>query len=93
MGKLEFKVHLPQLLQEISNNEGMAAVSMPIKILQGILTELAHCAIRVNDPQLHSIMCKLALYAVADPYDKQDFDADITAQIIAEGDAIRDKKK
>jgi hypothetical protein len=46
----------------------MYGVVMPLKILRNILSMVAVRASQLNDPELNKLMCRLALYAISDPY-------------------------
>lgn len=67
---LTWKVHTPNLLQEIGNNNNLGIMRIPLMALQGILGEVAQRAIELDDARLHLLMCRLALYESADPTSK-----------------------
>lgn len=81
--KLEWKVNTPKLIEELLNHSGSGAVLIPLKIFRNLLTQVAIRATELNDPKLNSLMCRLALYSISDPYDKE-YDKDLTNQIIDE---------
>lgn len=90
-GLTQWRVNTPSLLKEaLECNPGMATLKVPFNILKQVLQELAETAIRIDDPELNAIMCRLALYSVSDPYDP-DYDERIYNQVIKE--AIAAKKK
>lgn len=62
---LEWKCNTPGLIEEIGNccTEAPALIT-PLRILQGMLQELAAVAIRIDDPELNVMMLRLSLYDV-----------------------------
>jgi len=82
---LSFKVHTTYLLEEIINSttEGHA-LKIPLIIFRDLLKQVARRASQLNDPKMNSLMCRLALYAIADPNDKE-FDQELTNKIINDG--------
>jgi len=62
-----FRVHTPNLLNEIFNNPGTVMLTIPFKVFAGKLEEVARRAAQLNDPKLNKLMMELALYEVADP--------------------------
>lgn len=73
---LYWKVNTPGLLEEILVNNETRFLKVPINIFQNILGQVAERAIKINDPELNLLMCRLALYEQANPYSK-DYDKDI----------------
>ncbi len=71
MNKLYWKIHLPNLLKEILNNPGTGILQQPLRILQSILVQIATRASELNDLELNALMCRLALYEIADPTSKE----------------------
>lgn len=68
---VEWRVNTPALVGEIANNNSqMAFLRAGLQIFMGILYELGECASRINDPILNGMMCRLAIYEIADPYNK-----------------------
>ena len=73
-----WKVHMPLILKEIvegypSNNNPWIG---PVKVIQDILIELTELAQEIDDPRLHLIMCRLAMYSVVEK-SSPDYDPDI----------------
>ena len=62
--KLYFNVDVPQLIKEISNNNEVACLSVPLTILQKKLRKLTERAIELDDPELNIIMLEMKLYEV-----------------------------
>lgn len=60
--KEHFDCNLPGLLEEVLNNPTCAALKIPINLTRGILAELAHLAIEIDDDRLHIMMLRLGLY-------------------------------
>lgn len=60
--KMHFDSNLPGLLEEVLNNPTCAILKIPINITKGILAELAHLSIEINDDRLHVLMLRLGLY-------------------------------
>ena len=62
-----WKCHTPNLLAEILENPGTGILHIPLKIFRGVIHEVATRASELNDPILNELMCRLALYSIADP--------------------------
>jgi hypothetical protein len=84
---LKWKVHLPNLLDDIIpnlNRKGYEQVlAAPMVIFKQILKELAELAIEIDDPRLSLMMCRLTLFSASDPTDP-DYDKDIFNKLVAE---------
>lgn len=81
---LQWRVNTPQLLKEIIGNNETAILSKPISIFGRILAEVGERAAELNDPKLNALMCRLAIYDVADPY-SENYDPDLTNEVIEAG--------
>lgn len=83
--ELEFKIHAPQFLKEVFNNNPTlgATLRIPANTLRVYLGQIAERASELNDPKMNAIMCQMALYEIADQYSK-DYDANLTKKIISE---------
>lgn len=67
--KLDWKVNTPGLLQEIIDcNPSAGILRVPLGIFGQLLAEVGKRAAQINDPQLNALMCRLAIYEIADPY-------------------------
>lgn len=82
--KLIWRVNTPQLLKEIMHNPGTSILNQPLQIFARILAEVGDRASELNDPKLNALMCRLAIYEVADPYNKN-FDKNLTNDTINKG--------
>ncbi len=82
--ELEFKINTPAFLKEVfDHNPTLGGVlKVPVNVLRNYLQQIAERASQLNDPKLNAIMCQMALYAIADPYDKDNYDAERTSEII-----------
>lgn len=87
-----WKVHAPSLLEEIVKGSGQGIYKIPINMLLRLLCGVAERAAEINDPELNALMCKLSLYAVADPYDKENYDAAVVTQVLTLADEIQRKR-
>lgn len=78
--KLEFSVHLPNIISEMvqngRHNKDFAALLIPILTTYDLLKRVAQRAIEVDDPELNKLMCKLTLYSCCDPQ-SADYDEEI----------------
>lgn len=79
-----WRVNTPQLLREVLQNNETSILSKPLNIFGKILAEVGERASELNDPKLNALMCRLAIYEVADPYHKN-YDAELTNKTIMEG--------
>ena len=79
--ELKWRVHTPELFKRIVEIPAPAVIITSINIFQNILGEVAKRATELNDSQLNSLMCRLALYSISDPNDK-DFNANLNEKII-----------
>ena len=82
--KMQWRVNTPQLLKEIIGNNETAILSKPLAIFGRILAEVGDRAAELNDPKLNALMCRLAIYEVADPYN-ENYDAELTNATIEAG--------
>lgn len=85
----EWRVHTSRLLQEIINCSGQAILYRPLQILGHLLAEVGEEAARINDPRLNALMCRLTVYAVADP-DSPDYDEARVHSILAEAHRLKE---
>ena len=76
-----FKIHLPQLLKEITNNNGIGALKIPLQSLQRYLISISERAIELDDPILNRLMCELTLYDQVDPHGES-YDKDLIHRVI-----------
>jgi hypothetical protein len=67
----QFKVHTPNLLKEILNNQTCAILRIPVIVFKGILEEIAIRASQLNDVELNKLMMRLTLYEISDPESKE----------------------
>lgn len=79
----EWRVHVPNLLKEMGNNNAEFSVAMrtPLIILGNLLHQVVEEASRINDPALNALMCRLTIYECADP-ESPNYDPDLTKQTI-----------
>jgi len=81
MNKLTWKVNTPGLLNEIMSNNGVAVLYKPLVIFASILLEVGERASELNDPKLNALMCRLAIYEIADPNNKN-YNKELSQKII-----------
>lgn len=81
---LMWRVNTPQLLKEIMGNNETACLAKPIAIFGRILAEVGDRAAELNNPKLNALMCRLAIYEVADPYN-ENYDDKLTNDTIQKG--------
>ena len=81
---LQWRVNTPQLLKEILGNNETSILSVPLSIFGRILAEVGERAAELNDPKLNALMCRLAIYEVADPYN-ENYDPVLTNKTIEAG--------
>jgi hypothetical protein len=67
---LPWKVHTPNLLQEILNNNTTAILRLPLAIFSKGLYAITERARQLNDKELNRLMLQLTLYEQADPTSK-----------------------
>ncbi len=81
--QLLWKVNAAALIKEIAENGGpaMSGVIMPLHIFRHILSMVAVRASQLNDPEMNKLMCRLALYAISDPYSGE-YDAEALKQVM-----------
>ena len=80
---LEWRVHTPNLIQEMGNNNSSFSATMrhPLMILGSLLHKLGEEAARINDPSLNALMCRLTIYSCADP-ESPEYDPELTKQVM-----------
>lgn len=62
-----WRVHTPNLLNEVLINPGTGILSIPFNIFGKLLAAVGTRAAELNDPELNALMIRLAIYSVADP--------------------------
>lgn len=68
--KMLWKVHTPNLLQEVLSNNETQMLLRPLQMLGKLLHDVATRASQLNDSELNKLMLQLTLYEVADPTSK-----------------------
>jgi hypothetical protein len=91
MTSVSFKVHTPNLLNEILTNKGMGIMVRPIQAFANILAQVAIRASQLNDPELNDLMCRLTLYSISDPH-ASEFDQKAIDEIAKIAKEIREKR-
>lgn len=76
----DFKVHVPNLLEEILRNRECAALRMPLRLLASTLRRVAVRANELQDPKLTALVMSMALYEIGDPEHK-DYDPKVMAEV------------
>ena len=69
--QLHWRIHTPQLLNEILGNPGASAAKIPVTILANRLGELAMCCAKTGNSDLIALCASLSLYSFSDPYDPE----------------------
>ncbi len=79
---LVWKSNIKSLFEEIIENtkEGQA-LDKPLRITYNILLEVSKRASELNDDKLNGLMCRLALYEIADNY-SPGYDKKLTAEVM-----------
>ena len=81
----KFRVHVPNLLDELLNNGLKPSVAgslrIPLSIFVRYLHSVATRATELNDPILNRIMVEMALYTVGDPH-SEDYDMEKIQEVI-----------
>ena len=54
-----------------------------------LLAEVGEEASRINDPRLNALMCRLTIYAIADP-SSPEYDGERVRAILAEADKLKE---
>lgn len=68
--RLKWRVNFPQLIKEISHNNGVSILAKPLQITMLIMSEIGERAVELNDPKLNLLMLRMAIYEQGDPYSK-----------------------
>lgn len=72
---LPWRVHTPNLTEEVLRNPTASILMQPMNIFRRILCEVAERASELNDDKMNALMMRLTLYEVSDPsspqYDRQ----------------------
>lgn len=84
--QLEFRVHMPNLLNEILDNQTTGILTKPLQVTGRLLFQVAERARAINDGELNRLMLMLALYSASDPnshdYDKDIFDKPLGEDVV-----------
>lgn len=92
---LEWRVNTPGFLKEVFDNyPGNGGIFIvPANVFRLLLLEVAERASQLNDPIMNALMCRLALYGCADPYDTENYDHDLMTKTLNHPDYIKYKAK
>jgi hypothetical protein len=83
MGKqLQWKIHIPNLLQRIADIPAPGVLRVPLNLFGKALADVAERAAEINDPHLNAMMMRLTLYSVADPH-SPDYDLAIVNKVMS----------
>lgn len=82
--ELPWKVHANEYFQKVIELKGGMSLRAPSHIFLELLEEIAKRSIELNDPILHSLMCRLAMYEISD-YRADGFDQELTEEVIGKG--------
>ncbi len=69
--RLPWKINTHALIKELSSNEGLEILKTPLIIFMRLLHKVSDRALELDDPELNSLMCRLALYEQSDPNSKE----------------------
>jgi hypothetical protein len=83
---LNWKVHTPNLLGEMLNNEGASVLRIPLTIFGKLLEAVALRASELHDTELDKLMLRLALYEIADPLSPA-YDQEKVSELLGEANA------
>jgi hypothetical protein len=90
---LPWRVNTPSLLKQIANSTpGAEIFKSPLQIFGDLLSEVGACAARLNDPELNALMCRLAIYEIADPYNPN-YDAKRVDRVLKLAESEKRKAK
>ncbi len=92
---LEWRVNTPAFLQEVFNNNPKLGGQFfqPANIFRELLVEVAGRASQLNDPIMNALMCRLALYGIADPYDHENYNHDALTKVLEHPQYLKYKAK
>ena len=63
--QLNFNIDVPQLILEIGKNSNVGgALTIPLRVLQAKLVQIAKRGAELNDPQLNILLLETKLYEV-----------------------------
>lgn len=85
--KANWRVHTMNLFKEIveeTNSKDSEAITKPLQIMAGLLFEVGKRASELDDPRLNELMCRLTIYTIADPQNK-DYDPVMLDKILKGG--------
>ena len=95
VGEHGFKVHVPNLIEEIVEKglppKEKGALIIPISVFKRYLASIADRCAEINDPILNKIMCDMAMYEQANPASKE-YDPDMINEVYKRAKAYRKRK-
>lgn len=90
---LVWRCNTAAMLKEIiNNNKDLGILKIPFKIFGDMLYELGEISARINDPELNSMMCRLAIYDQSDPY-SPNYDPELVSNTIISGGNAKRKRE
>lgn len=79
--KLQWKVHTRNLFMEIIEyNTQTSILKRPMQMTWNLLLQVEEAAIRINDPELNQLMCRLTIYTMSDP-EHSDYDPKLLEKV------------
>lgn len=87
-----WKVHTPNLLKEMGNNNpSLACMRSPLMILADLLYQVGKRAAELNDPKLNELMMRLTIYESADPQSEH-YDERLVSKYLDNGEDSKIKR-
>ena len=78
---LGWRVHTPNLLNEILVNKECAILKIPLTIFSTLLQQVGKRASELNDKELNKLMLRLTIYEIADPH-SPNYDSKLVSKIL-----------
>lgn len=91
--KRQWRCHTNNLLKlamETCDPKQTDILKHPFQILKNLLVELGERASELDDPILNSLMCRMTIYAVADPEDPE-YNDEIVDKILKKTEELKNE--
>lgn len=81
--KLHFTIHTPRIFEELLTcvPQVQTTLRIPLLVFRSYIDMVATRASQLNDPILNELMCDMTLYAIADPYDKENHNREAVKKV------------
>jgi len=83
---MKWRIHTTEFfnrIQEISSSlKETEAIIDPLIIFRDLLVQVGKRASKLDDPIMNALMCRLTIYGIADPQDKENYNPKLVKKVL-----------